>query len=206
MTAFIKPQAVVFDLGKVLLDFDYSIAAHKIAERSRTGVNEARFFIDQSPLLHRYETGLLTTQEFFVEICRLSGFRGTADEFAEFFGDIFAPIAPMVQLHADLRRSGIPTYIFSNTNDLAITHVRRRFPFFANFDGYILSYEHGSMKPDARLYEVVERETRSNGAALVYLDDRLENVIAGAKRNWNAVLHESPEKSRFALRRLGLPV
>lgn len=199
-----KPQVVVFDLGKVLLDFDYSIAAHRIAERSRTGMDEARLFIDQSPLLHRYETGLVTTHEFFAEIRQLSGFTGTADEFAGFFGDIFTPIAPMIQLHADLRRRGIPTYIFSNTNDLAISHIRRRFPFFAKFDGYIFSYEHRSMKPDARLYEVVEEEAETTGAAIVYLDDRMENVQAGAARGWQTVHHETPEKSRAALERLEL--
>ena len=197
---------VVFDLGKVLLDFDYSIAAHRIAEKSRSGVDEARFFIAQSPLLHRYETGLGTTQEFFAEICRLSGFSGTADEFAEFFSDIFAPIQPMIQLQAELRQAGIRTYIFSNTNDLAICHIRERFPFFNQFDGYILSYEHRSMKPDAKLYEIVERETRSSGREIIYLDDRLENVEAGRNRDWQAILHESPEKSRTALKQLGLPV
>lgn len=197
---------VVFDLGKVLLDFDYSIAAHRIAEKSRSGVDEARFFIDQSPLLHRYETGLVTTQEFFAEICRLSGFSGTADEFAEFFSDIFAPIQPMIQLQAELRQAGIRTYIISNTNDLAICHIRERFPFFNQFDGYILSYEHRSMKPDAKLYEIVERETRSSGREIIYLDDRSENVEAGRNRDWQAILHESPEKSRTALKQLGLPV
>jgi HAD superfamily hydrolase (TIGR01509 family) len=197
---------LVFDLGKVLLDFDYSIAAHRIAEKSRTGVDEARFFIDQSPLLHRYETGLLTTQEFFREICNLSGFSGTADEFAEFFSDIFAPILPMIELHADLRQRRIPTYIFSNTNDLAVCHIRERFPFFNQFDGYILSYEHRSMKPDAKLYEIVERETRRSGQDIIYLDDRLENVEAGLRRGWQAILHESPEKSRIALKQLGLPL
>jgi HAD superfamily hydrolase (TIGR01509 family) len=197
---------LVFDLGKVLLDFDYSIAAHRIAEKSRTDVDEARFFIDQSPLLHRYETGLLTTQEFFREICNLSGFSGTADEFAEFFSDIFAPILPMIELHADLRQRRIPTYIFSNTNDLAVCHIRERFPFFNQFDGYILSYEHRSMKPDAKLYEIVERETRRSGQEIIYLDDRLENVEAGLRRGWQAILHESPEKSRAALKQLGLPL
>jgi FMN phosphatase YigB (HAD superfamily) len=200
------PRVVVFDLGKVLLDFDYSIAAHRIAAKSRSGVNEARFFIDQSPLLHRYETGLLTTDGFFAEIQSLSGFTGTADEFGSFFGDIFAPIAPMIELHGDLRRSRIETFIFSNTNDLAISHVRQRFPFFSEFDGYILSYEHGSMKPDARLYKVVEEVTRSRGPEIVYLDDRPENVAAGIQRGWHGVLHECPEKSRNALRNLSLPV
>lgn len=194
----------MFDLGKVLLDFDYSIAAHRIAAKSRTGVDEARFFIDQSPLLHRYETGLITTEEFFAEVCRFSGFSGTADEFASFFGDIFAPIPLMVRLHEDLRAAKLPTYIFSNTNDLAITHIRQRYPFFRNFDGYILSYEHRCMKPEPGIYEVVERVTGCSGPEIVYLDDRLENIEAGARRSWNAVLHESPEKSHAALVALGL--
>lgn len=197
-------QVVVFDLGKVLLDFDYSIAAHRIAEKSTTGVEESRFFIDQSPLLHRYECGHLTTQEFFEEICKLSGFNGTSGEFAEFFGDIFAPIPTMIQLHRDLRAARVPVYLFSNTNDLAILHVRRRFPFFADFDGYVLSYEHGFMKPHSFVYEIVERMTGRRGSEIIYLDDRAENVQAGLDRGWTAILHESPEKSREAIAKLGL--
>ncbi len=69
----------------------------------------------------------------------------------------------MVQLQAALRQRGLPAYIFSNTNELAAEHIRRTFPFYANFDGYILSYQHGAMKPDARLYEVVERESGRRG-------------------------------------------
>jgi epoxide hydrolase-like predicted phosphatase len=199
------PKVVVFDLGKVLLDFDYKIAAHKIAARSRAGIDEARLFIDQSPLLHRYETGLITTQEFFEEVGRLTGFNGTALEFAECFGDIFTAIPSMVELHGTLRQQNIPTYIFSNTNDLAISHVRQRFPFFRQFDGYIFSFEHRAMKPDAKLYEVVECRTGSRGPEILYLDDRSENIEAAQKRGWNSILHETPEKSCAALRKLGLP-
>src|SRR5437868_15214881 len=100
----------------------------------------------------------------------------------------------MLEVHAQLRARGFPTFIFSNTNDLAITHIRKNFPFFANFDGYILSYEHGVMKPDARLYEVVERLSGGRGSEILYLDDRAENIEAGAARGWNVILQESPEK------------
>src|SRR6185436_20117430 len=98
-----------------------------------------------------------------------TGFCGTADDFGGYFADIFAPIPAMIELHAALRRQGLPTWIFSNTNPLAVDHIRRRFPFFREFDGYILSYEHGSMKPDAKLYEVVEHETKHRGAELLYI-------------------------------------
>ena len=67
-----------------------------------------------------------------------------------------------MELHVAVRRKQIPLYIFSNTNELAITHIRRQFPFFGEFDGYILSYEHGAMKPDAKLYEVVERDDETS--------------------------------------------
>ena len=81
--------------------------------------------------------------------------------FARVFADIFSEIKPMIAMQAALRAHGVPTYIFSNTNGIAVTHIRRNFPFFANFDGYIYSYEHGAMKPDARIYEVVERVDRT---------------------------------------------
>jgi HAD superfamily hydrolase (TIGR01509 family) len=110
----------------------------------------------------------------------------------------------MVSLHAELRRRGLPTYIFSNTNELAVLHIRSNFPFFSNFDGYILSYEHGAMKPGAKLYEVVERATGHRGSEILYLDDRPENVEAGAGRGWQVILQENPDKTRAAIAALGL--
>ncbi len=197
-------RTVVFDLGKVLLDFDYSIAARKIAARCKLLPHQIRTFIDHSPLLYQFETGLLTNAQFFQEVCASSGFSGTFDEFCGFFADIFVPIEPMVELHAAFRRKGIPTYIFSNTNELAMSHIRRNFPFVANFDGYILSYEHRAMKPDHKIYEVVERISGFRGPEIFYHDDRAENIAAGAERGWQVLLQESPEKTRAEVERLGL--
>lgn len=43
------PSVVVFDLGKVLLDFDYGISAGKIARRSRFTPDQVRDLLDHSP-------------------------------------------------------------------------------------------------------------------------------------------------------------
>jgi HAD superfamily hydrolase (TIGR01509 family) len=198
------PKVVIFDLGKVLLDFDYGIAARRIASQSKISAQAVKDFIDHSPLLFRYETGLMTKTEFYQEICRATEFSGSLEEFCQFFSDIFVPDQSMVAMQAELRKSGIPTYIFSNTNELAIEHVRRQFPFFTNFDGYILSFEHGAMKPDAKLYEVVEKTSGRRGQEILYLDDRLENITAGEARGWQVILQESPERSLSAIQRLGL--
>jgi FMN phosphatase YigB (HAD superfamily) len=198
------PHIVVFDLGKVLVDFDYSIGARKIASKSSVPAIELQRAIDHSPLLFRLETGQISPPQFFAEVKAFTGYRGDFEEFSTYFADIFTPIPEMVLLHSMLRADGVPTFIFSNTNDLAVRHIRKSFSFFSTFTDYILSYEHGAMKPDARLYEVVERKTGRCGAEILYLDDRAENVEAGAQRGWQVILQESPEKTLIAVRKLGL--
>src|SRR3954463_4998889 len=172
-----KPEVAVFDLGKVLVHFDFGIAARKLAARCQGTSSEAvQKFIDHSPLLFRYETGLIPKEQFHQEVCSGTGYSGELAEFCDVFSDIFSPIEPMIELHARLRANKVPTFIFSNTNDLAIGHIRKAYPFFANFDGYVLSFEHGAMKPDHKLYEVVENMTGRKGSQILYLDDRLDNI------------------------------
>jgi HAD superfamily hydrolase (TIGR01509 family) len=198
-----KPD-IIFDLGKVLVDFDWSIAATKIAARSTVPPQQFHHHLATSPLLWQYECGQLTRQDFFESVRAAIGFQGDETEFNSYFAAIFTAIDPMIALHDELRQRGYKTYILSNTNDMAIELVRRDFPFFKNFDGYIFSYEVRSMKPDAPIYAALEKLTGKRGVDLIYIDDRLENIEAGAARGWRTVLHEVPEKTRAALAAFGI--
>jgi glucose-1-phosphatase len=198
----LKIRAVVFDLGKVLVDFDYGIAARKLAENSAAPAAEIQAVIDQSPLLFRYECAQMTTREFFDEVRARIAYRGTFDEFAAAFADIFTEIPEMTRLHAELARSGLPTFVLSNTNEIAITHVRRNFPFFANFNDYIFSFEHGALKPQAAIYEVAEQRSGCRGAEILFLDDKPENVEAAAKRGWRTICHRSIAETTLVIGKL----
>ncbi|HUC84098.1 MAG TPA: HAD-IA family hydrolase [Candidatus Acidoferrales bacterium] len=197
--------AVVFDLGKVLVDFDYSIAARKIAARSaQKSLLALHDFLSTSPLLVDYESGRISRNDFFEAVQGAIGFCGGLEEFSGYFADIFTEMSATVALHNELRLRGLSTYIFSNTNDLAVEHIRRNFPFFGNFDGYIFSYEVGWLKPQPEIYAAMEKLASRRGEDLVYLDDRPENVAAGAARGWRAILHVSPEKTRQTLAAMGI--
>lgn len=197
------PRAVIFDLGKVLLDFDYQIALRRLLPRCRIGAEALRQLLLQDRLLVDYETGLIRTAEFIARLTAATGYEGTEAEFRAGFGDIFTPIAPMLALHAELRARRVPVYVLSNTNELAIEFIRRQYPWFAEFDGYVLSYEHRAMKPDPALYAVTEQLTGRHGPELFYLDDRPENVAAAQARGWQAVVHTDPAASRAALAATG---
>src|SRR6185312_10991391 len=85
-----KPSVLVFDLGKVLVDFDYLIAAHRIAPLCPVSPDPAKFFNQHADLLINYELGKLSTRQFFDQVKAASGFSGTQAEFNSFFADIFA--------------------------------------------------------------------------------------------------------------------
>ncbi len=204
MSSTTKPEAIVFDLGKVLLEFDFGRATRRLAEKSPMSAGEVRKNLDQSPLLFEFETGRLNNEQFYQAVKAATGYTGSAGEFNEFFGDIFTPMDSMIRLNEELRQRGLPTYIFSNTNDLAVSFIRRTYPFFANFTDYILSYQHGAMKPAAKIYDVVEQVSGKRGAQILYLDDRAENIEAGAARGWQTILQTSPEESRAIIENLGL--
>ena len=199
-----SPRSIVFDLGKVLLDFDYRIAAHALSTERGPAPEEIMRHFGSAPLLSRYETGLMTTAHFFEETRKITGYAGSKEEFAAAFGDIFTPIHSMIDLHEQLRQHGFQTWIFSNTNELAVQHIRTKYPFFANFDGYVLSYEQKSMKPDSGIYDVVEKMTGCRSAEILYIDDRLENIEAGAARGWRVILQETPEKTLAQVQAMGL--
>ena len=195
-----KPKAVVFDLGKVLLHFDWMRAAQKLATRSKIPAQEMLKTLDYTHTVIQYELGAISSQQFFEHARDAIGFNGAFDEFAPMFSDIFSEIPETISLQTELRQRGVPTFIFSNTNELAANHVRANYPFFAHFTGYILSFEHGAMKPDAKLYEVVERLSGCRGAELLYIDDLTKNIEAGRTRGWQVILQENPNKTVAAVR------
>ncbi len=198
------PKVVVFDLGKVLVDFDYSLVADRLRARTNVPLEDIIARIDQSPLLVEYETGRLTTAEFFSRVRLLTGYAGTIEEFAVEFGDIFFPIDEMIAWQGELKARGVPTCIFSNTNDLAVRHIRSAFPFFNGFDAYVYSHEVGAMKPEAKIYEAVEQVTNQRGDAILYIDDRAENIAAGKERGWRTILHTAPATTLKAAANHGL--
>ncbi len=191
----IRPRAILFDLGKVLVDFDWHLAARKISAQARATPEEIFNFIATSDVMVRFEKGLITNEQFFNEVRPAIGYRGALQDFRQAFSDIFTEIPEMVRLHARIRAAKIPAWIFSNTNDWAVTHIRERFPFFAKFDGYFLSYQLGTMKPHPGIYEAAERITGYRGGEILYIDDCAENAAAGAARGWRTIRHVSPDQT-----------
>lgn len=201
-----RPRAVVFDLGGVLITFDYRIAVGRLLPQMKIQPDELWRLLEQTQLLHDYERGEITTSGFFVAVQTATGFSGSFAGFCDSFTSMFGQVPQMVALHAELRAKGVRTYVLSNTNEIAIEYFREKFPFFRQFDGYVLSYDPAvrALKPSARMYEKIEEISGLRGSELFYLDDIPQYVETAQKRGWQAIVHTSEQSSREALIKAGL--
>jgi glucose-1-phosphatase len=199
-------RAVVFDLGKVLLDFDYGIVVQRLAAAGPGDPARVRSLLLESSLLHRYESGQIDSAQFYRQMQSALDLSLDYKAFRDAFGDIFSPIPEMIAAQTNLRAHGVPTWVLSNTNEIAVTHIRERYPFFHEFDGWVLSHEVGALKPDAHIYQALEAQAERTGSEVFYLDDVPANVAAARTRGWHAIVHTSSLSSLAQLRDAGFPV
>lgn len=191
----VRPQVAVFDLGKVLLDFDYGLALQRLGgDRIQDPARSAETLM-ASDVFNAFERGELDEHAFYEALQAQWGFGDSFEVFRERYGDIFSEIDLMIEACRRIRAAGVPVWILSNTNALAVGWIRERYPFFHEFDGYVCSHETHSMKPDAKIYEVLEAAVGVSGDRLLYVDDRLENVVAAIRRGWRVIHHVDPAVS-----------
>ena len=71
--------------------------------------------------------------------------------------------------------------------------ARASYPFLDEFDQLYLSGALGVTKPAPRIYELLEQACGIAPDALLFTDDRAENIAAAAARGWQTHLFDGPE-------------
>ena len=82
-------KTIVFDLGNVLLSFDFQLAANQLAKHAQLSASEIVGLINQSQLLHQFERGEISSEEFYTEVAQASKYQESLDQFRMDFSDIF---------------------------------------------------------------------------------------------------------------------
>ncbi len=198
-------EKVLFDLGNVLLKFDFDHTHRKLAAHgAELDALESQEMIDLK--LH-YESGKITNSAFLQAVRELSGFSGSDAVFTQAWQHIFEVNAPMVAILAQMKDSGLPCYLLSNSNDLHAQHIRSTYDILDHFDDVIFSQEAQVMKPDLEIYEMAIRRFGLDPSQTLYIDDAAENIAAGRHLGFQC-LHYQPQHHAQAateLVRLGLP-
>jgi len=196
-------KAFIFDIGNVLLPFDFSVALEKL--RQKSGV-EALVAV-MEPIKHAYESGLMGRQEFLKKLTDILRYTGTEAELIAAWEDIFTENAAMSELVRALQPR-YPLYLLSNTNDLHVDHIFRAYPVFRLFKDAVYSHRVKAFKPDTRIYEIALEQFGIHAGETVFIDDLQPNIDAALALGFQAIRYDLRRHGDLlaTLRSMGVPV
>ena len=199
-------KTLIFDLGRVIVPFDFERGYRAMAERTGLEAAEVRARIVATGCVAPYETGLLETPEFVRTISEALEHPITVEEFQQVWSIIFLPETLVPEALFVRLKERYRLVLLSNTNDLHFRFVRQRYPLLRHLDQYVLSYEEKAMKPDPRIYAAAIRAAQCDPGECFFTDDIPEYVAGARQAGIQAVQFTGYEPLLAALRSHGVEI
>lgn len=199
-----RPKAVVFDIGNVLVEWNpdrlyaglIPDPAARAAFFAESGVHEMNLEVDRGAPFPDHIHAHAAARPALAPLIRA---------WADRWEEMFRPAIPgSVALLRRLKARGIGVHALSNFGRESFARACGLYPFLAEFDVPVISGREGALKPEPRLYEILEARTGLAGPDLLFTDDRPENVAAAEARGWHGHVFAGPAGLARRLEALGL--
>jgi HAD superfamily hydrolase (TIGR01509 family) len=197
----LKITAITFDLGNVLVRVDHLRFCRRLAALAALSPHEVYDQVFASNLEPGYDTGRITSQEFYERVTAHFGVDLPYSRFSDLWCDMFDPMEAMAELVQHLS-SRFPLFLLSNTNDLHFAHIQERFgAVLEPFRAFVLSYRVGSRKPEPGIYQALIRQVKRPPEEILFLDDKEIFVAAARDQGLAAWQFRSPQELQRELER-----
>jgi len=185
---------VIFDLGKVLINYDFEIFYRAIKCKNKSlSITEAEL-----PVLS-FDAGKLSRHEFYLEMKELFDFDVEQEAFEHAWKNVFFPMNDMLELSRKIAHDH-KVFILSNTDEIHFPHIWQEFPQLHHFgDNLMLSYELKCVKPDVEIFKLALAKFELNPEDCIIIDDKYENIEAARKFGMSAIWHQSFDLSKQKL-------
>ena len=166
-------KALIFDIGNVLLEFDFRRAYEKL-DRLSDGFNEASM-AEVERLKTLCEAGIISRKNFENAVITALHFRGTPTDFAPIWQEIFTINQPMIDFVESLHGK-LPLYLLSNTSAIHLEHILEKYPVFQLFTDAIYSHEVKLAKPAPEIFQLAKQRFGVVPEQTGFIDDLLANI------------------------------
>jgi putative hydrolase of the HAD superfamily len=198
-------DALLFDLGRVVLDIDFSKAIACWAGHAGLEPEAivGRYVRDEAYRLH--EVGKISDEDYFRSLRSSLGIGISDAQFLEGWNAIFAGEMPDIAELLPRAAKQMPLYAFSNTNRPHVDYFSKEYcDLLGHFRELYLSSSIGLRKPDAEAFDHVVAAMGVPASRIVFFDDLAENVEGARARGLMAVHVTSPGDVGHALKALGI--
>ena len=194
-----RPDAVVFDLGGVLVDWDPRHLYRQLfddeqeMERFLTEICSLEWHVAHD-LGHGIEESCNELATLHPEHAEL--IRAWAERSEEM---VLGAIDGTVEILGELKDIGVRCYALSNMERETFPLRLERFEFLRWFDGHLISGLEGVVKPDPKIFELLLQRFGLEPTRTVFVDDSPVNVQAADAIGLIAIRFESPDHLRTEL-------
>jgi putative hydrolase of the HAD superfamily len=196
-------KAIIFDLGKVLVQFDFRHGYRLLEGLCPYPAAEIPRRIAPTDLVRQFETGLIEPRKFVAELSKVLDLHVEYEQFCEIWSSIFTePLIPEGMLEGLAARYRL--LLLSNTNAIHFGMIRSHYPMLRHFHDLVLSYEVKAMKPQPEIYHAAIQRAGCRPEECFYTDDIAEYAEAGRKLGIDAVQFHSVEELQRELAARGI--
>lgn len=196
-----RAEALLFDLGGVIMGLDWDRCFERWAAASGTPAQVLRERYSFDDAYQRYERGEIGEPDYYRALGESLGVEMTDAQWAAGWGAIFTEeIAPVVEMVARVK-DRVPVYAFSNTNAAHQRVWSRDYaPALAHFREVFVSWQLGARKPERESFQRIARRIGVAPGAILFFDDTPHNVAGARDAGLQAVHVRSPADVAMALR------
>jgi epoxide hydrolase-like predicted phosphatase len=187
-------EALVFDIGNVLVPFDWQIFHRRVRAESPNLPPEAeKQFRD---LIIRIEIGEMTGEAFTEQAVRLIGFQKDPGTFLSILNGIFSSNIPMERTVLSLKER-FPLFLLSNTSELHLAYLMQHWKVLQHFQDGVYSFRAKCAKPDPRIFETAIKQFGLKPENAVYVDDLAANFEAASSLGFKAIRYDLTKHTEF---------
>jgi 2-haloacid dehalogenase len=186
----LQPQAVIFDIGNVLTSWNPEAFYDRVIGETRRRALFAE--VDLHGMNDRIDEGALFRETIYDWAEQHPAWRGEVRMWYDRWIELASPrIEGSIGLQRALRAKGIPVFALTNFGRNSFADAVPKMDFLQDFDRTYVSGVMGVIKPDPRIYEMVEQDCGVAPDRLLFTDDRADNITAAARRGWRTHQFES---------------
>ncbi|MFX1420395.1 MAG: HAD family hydrolase [Promethearchaeota archaeon] len=191
-------KAIVFDLGGVVLELDFSNFYNKIITQSPLNKPQTPIMLEFFRQSDMYHQGNMTDEDFYqlacdlLQVCMLD-----QSEFYDAFNSIIAGVNPeIIHLLKKLRDSDQYKLIaLSNVNSSHWDYIlNKKWDFIDYFDIFILSHEIHLVKPNPKIFEYVIKKAGCKAEKIIYIDDGVNNIRTANKLGFRGIKYTNSDE------------
>lgn len=183
-----KFDAIIFDLGGVVLPIDYNKTAHAFKALGLSNFDEIYSQAAQTGLFNRFEIGEISSQHFVNQLLNYLPLNTSANKVVEAWNAMLLDF-PKENLDFLLElKKHKRIFLFSNTNEIHIQAFQRKLKQLTGesnlnpyFEKCYYSSEIGKRKPNPESFEYICKENALNPEKTLFIDDSIQH-LEGAKK------------------------